>query len=281
LSIEPGRSLLHDRIVEMMQTNYLETAKRRGGRILVAWVVAICFASPAPAAIESGRVVEVVDGDTIKVSISGSVEPVRLIGVDTPETVDPRRTVEQFGKSASEFTRRLSLDRRVRLEENPQGTTRDSYGRLLRYVFLEDGTQLNAEIIRQGYGHAYNRFPHPAMDEFRALEREAREAGRGLWKAELRLAPTEAGDHVGETATVCGVVVSAKYATRIGGTPTFLNLDRPYPDHIFTIVIWGTDRAVFGEPETTYAGRSVCVTGKIETFNHRPQVVARDPSQIE
>ena len=95
------------------------------------------------------------------------------------------------------------------------------------------------------------------------------------------LTASEAGAHLGETATVCGVVVSAKYATRVHGAPTFLNLDRPYPDHPFTIVIWETDRSAFDRPEVAYADKSVCVTGKIETHNGKPQMVLRDPSQID
>jgi micrococcal nuclease len=250
---------------------------------IITFFLAI-FLSPAAlhCASETGRVVKVVDGDTIKVSIGERVENIRLIGVDTPE-VDSRRRVEFFGKEASEFTRRLSLDKDVRLEQDPQGDTRDTYGRLLRYVYLPDGTLLNAEIIRQGYGHAYTRFPYTKLETFRTLEREAREAGRGLWGDEHleTLTASEAGAHLGETATVCGVVVSAKYATRVHGAPTFLNLDRPYPDHPFTIVIWETDRGVFGEPEVAYADKLVCVTGKIDAYKGKPQIVATDPSQIE
>jgi micrococcal nuclease len=250
---------------------------------LGVWLLAlITLAAPCRAA-ESGTVVKVVDGDTIKVEIGARVEVVRLIGVDTPETVDPRKPVEFFGKNASEFTRRLSLGKIVRLEHDPQGDTRDTYGRLLRYVHLPDGTLLNAEIIRQGYGHAYTRFPFTEMERFRALEREAREAGRGLWGTEhiVVLTAEEAAAHVGEMATVCGAVVSTSYATRIRGAPTFLNLDRPYPDHLFTVVIWESDRVVFGEPEVAYADKSVCVTGKIDEYGGKPQIVARDPSHID
>ena len=119
---------------------------------LGVWLLAlITLAAPCRAA-ESGTVVKVVDGDTIQIEIGAQVEVVRLIGVDTPETVDPRKPVEFFGREASEFTRRLALGKVVRLEQDPQGDTRDTYGRLLRYVHLPDGTLLNAEIIRQGYG---------------------------------------------------------------------------------------------------------------------------------
>ena len=130
--------------------------------------------APAPA---GAQVVErVVDGDTI---IVRGVGRVRLIGVDTPETVSPGRPVEFFGREASAFTKRLLEGRSVRLEYDRERT--DRYGRTLAYVHLADGTFANAEIVRWGYGHAYTRFPFRYLDQFRQLEREARDAGRGLW----------------------------------------------------------------------------------------------------
>ena len=101
--------------------------------------------------------------------------------------------------------------------------------------------------------------------------REARDAGRGLWNADAL--PTL-------TAAVCGTVASTKFAQRSNAQPTYLNLDRPYPDQLLTVVIWGTDRASFGEPEKLYSGKRICVTGKVELFKGRPQIIARDPSQI-
>jgi micrococcal nuclease len=121
----------------------------------------------------------VIDGDTIAVEKNGKKEKVRLIGVDTPETVHPSKPVEYFGKEASEFTRKNVEGKRVRLEYDWQ--SRDKYGRLLAYVYIEDGTFLNAEIIRQGYGFAYTRFPFKYLKDFRQYEREARGNNRGLW----------------------------------------------------------------------------------------------------
>lgn len=134
------------------------------------------------------RVARVVDGDTLVVSpnpnpASSEGDRIRLLGVDTPETVHPNRPAERFGKEASEFTRRLTEGRRVRLAFDP-AEIQDRYGRTLAYVYLEDGIFLNAEIIRQGYGFAYTRFPFAYLEEFRALEREARDARRGLWAEE-------------------------------------------------------------------------------------------------
>ena len=139
-------------------------------------VLALLLAAPPAVA----QLVErVVDGDTIVVRGVGRV---RLIGVDTPETVDPRRPVEFFGREASAFTKRLLEGRRVRLEYDRERN--DRFGRTLAYVYLRDGTFANAEIVRRGYGHAYTRFPFRHLERFRRLEREAREAGRGLWGAE-------------------------------------------------------------------------------------------------
>ena len=128
-----------------------------------------------PGSVGAQPVERVVDGDTIVVRGVGRV---RLIGVDTPETVSPGRPVEFYGREASAFTKRLLEGRRVRLEYDRERT--DRYGRTLAYVHLADGTFANAEIVRQGYGHAYTRFPFRHLDWFRQLEREARSAGRGL-----------------------------------------------------------------------------------------------------
>ena len=124
----------------------------------------------------------VVDGDTL---VLENKERVRLIGVDTPETKHPNKPVEYFGKEATAFTKKMVQGKRVRLEfdqANAHIGHKDKYKRTLAYVFLWDGTFLNAEIIKQGYGFAYTRFPFKYMDEFRRYEREARESRRGLWE---------------------------------------------------------------------------------------------------
>jgi DNA/RNA endonuclease YhcR with UshA esterase domain len=92
---------------------------------------------------------------------------------------------------------------------------------------------------------------------------------------------TEAKDHIGEQSTVCGKVVSTRFAESSRGSPTFLNFDKRYPDQIFTLVIWGSDRSKFGDPETAYRGKRVCVTGKISVFKGVPEVVANEPAQIK
>jgi len=150
------------------------------------------------------RVTEAVDGDTLKVNCPTlGVEKVRLIGVDTPETKHPSKPVQYFGKEASAFTKKMAEGKDARLELEPGNAVtkhRDKYGRLLAYVYIkqENGTwfDLNAQLVVQGYGHAYTRFPFSRMEEFRKLEREAREAGRGLWgstgeQPEAQAAPSQ------------------------------------------------------------------------------------------
>jgi micrococcal nuclease len=123
------------------------------------------------------KVKRVIDGDTLLL-ING--ERVRLIGVDTPETKHPQKPVQYFGREAYLFTKQMIDGKEARFEFERQ--KRDRYGRLLAYVYLLDGTFFNAEIIKQGYGFAYTRFPFKYMEEFRRYQREARENRRGLWR---------------------------------------------------------------------------------------------------
>jgi micrococcal nuclease len=130
---------------------------------------------------EKRLVIRVIDGDTIVVSPN---EKVRLIGVDAPETVHPKRTAQCFGKDATEFTRSLVERQTIRLvldESNATRNHKDRYGRTLAYIYFDDGTMLNAELIRRGYAHAYTRFPFRHAVEFRQLERIARSQAVGLW----------------------------------------------------------------------------------------------------
>ncbi|MGH9870226.1 MAG: thermonuclease family protein [Candidatus Polarisedimenticolia bacterium] len=163
---------------------------------------------------ETARVVAVVDGDTIKVELSSSVETIRLIGVDTPETVHPQKPVEHFGKEASAFTNRMAIGKIVRLEGDADGANRDKYGRLLRYVFLPDGKLLNAEIIAQGYGFAYTRFPFTRMEEFRGLERQARESNLGLWDAPQPPSDIVSSTSVADSSNASEIVFITRTGTK-------------------------------------------------------------------
>ncbi len=130
-------------------------------------------------------VVRVVDGDTVIVKLKGKDERVMLIGVDTPETVHPTQPVEEYGREASRFTTNLLKGERVYLLSEGDSIERDRYGRILAYLFrYPDGLFVNLEIIRQGYGNAYTRYPFKYMDLFRAYEQRARESEKGLWGEE-------------------------------------------------------------------------------------------------
>ncbi len=123
-----------------------------------------------------------VDGDTIAVNMNSSVETVRFIGVDTPETHKPNTPVQCYGPEAAANTQaQISKFGRVRLQADPLDTNRDVYGRLLRYVYLPDGTLLDEKIIQEGYGFAYLDFPFSKKAQFAADEQAAQTAKAGLW----------------------------------------------------------------------------------------------------
>jgi len=96
------------------------------------------------------------------------------------------------------------------------------------------------------------------------------------------ISASQAKNHVGETQTVCGVVASTRYASTSRGEPTFLNLDQPYPNQVFTIVIWGSARSAFpAPPEEAYRNRHVCVSSLIDVYHGVPQVVVGTPTAIQ
>jgi len=144
--------------------------------------------SPTPAG-EVARVVEVVDGDTIKVEMNGRIYTVRYIGIDTPELHHPHKPVEYYAREAYEKNRELVEGKTVILEKDVSET--DRYGRLLRYVYV-DGIFVNAYLVEQGYARAVTFPPDVKYAElFLQLEREAREAGRGLWAAQAPTTPEQ------------------------------------------------------------------------------------------
>jgi len=133
----------------------------------------------------------VTDGDTIKVQMGGERERVRLLGINTPETVDPRRPVQCFGREASARMKALVEGRKVHLATDPAEDRYDRHGRLLAYVWLPDGTFVNLEMVRGGYANEADYGTEYAYRSiFRAAAREAEAAGRGLWAPD-----TCAGDY--------------------------------------------------------------------------------------
>lgn len=127
-------------------------------------------------------VTKVVDGDTFRVSINGKEETVRLIGMNTPESVDPRKPVECFGLQASNKAKNLLAGKKVSLEADPTQGERDKYSRLLRYAYLETGTSFNKLMISEGYAYEYTYgTPYKYQKEYKQAQAEAKAAKRGLW----------------------------------------------------------------------------------------------------
>lgn len=145
---------------------------------------------PEPTQVENtftldGRylVARVVDGDTIKLTIDGEDESVRLIGVDTPETVHPNKVVECFGIQASNYTKWLLEGKEVYVKFDDTQDQVDQYGRLLLYVWrVEDDLFLNQELILQGYAKEYTyRVPYEYQNAFKIAEESAQDEEVGLW----------------------------------------------------------------------------------------------------
>jgi len=150
------------------------------------WLVLLLTLLPAPIVSQGDsavvQVVRVIDGDTIQVCcVFGDREKVLYIGINTPETKHPTKGVEHFGKEASEANRKLVDGKTVSLEFDVE--QRDRYGRLLAYVFLKDGTFVNAWLVEHGYAQVMTVPPNVKYQEvFLKLQREAREAKRSLWR---------------------------------------------------------------------------------------------------
>ncbi len=127
-------------------------------------------------------VTKVVDGDTIAVNMDGRTETIRLIGINTPETVDPRTTVLCFGTEASNKAKELLTGKRVRIEKDPSQGDRDKYGRALAYVYREDGLFFNKYMVEEGYAYEYTyNIPYKYQSEFKAAQKFAEAEKRGLW----------------------------------------------------------------------------------------------------
>ena len=126
-----------------------------------------------------------VDGDTISVSMNGQKQEIRFIGIDTPETHKPNTPVQCYGPAAAAYTqnRIKAAGDKVRLVSDSLSTDRDRYDRLLRYVYLPDGTDLNQQLVANGYAFYYPYFPFSKADQFSADEQTAIAAHKGLWNA--------------------------------------------------------------------------------------------------
>jgi micrococcal nuclease len=151
---------------------------------ICALVLAVGCSTQEQQAANIGTVTHVVDGDTVDVELGAVTERIRLIGLNTPESVDPRRPVECFGKEASAHTKSLIPEgTKVRVERDAEA--RDKYGRLLGYIYrVSDDMFVNEQIVKDGYAETLTIPPNVTYAErFADLARQARSAGLGLWSA--------------------------------------------------------------------------------------------------
>ena len=190
-----------------MSQKYLHR-KRRGWLSLIIFIVAgiLFFAQKSGLVQESSRVVTrnqpglysvayFVDGDTLAVNMNGKVEKVRFIGMDTPETHKPNTPVQCYGPAAAAFTKNTIGSQHIRLVSDSLSTDRDRYNRLLRYVYLPDGTDVNELLVRGGYAFYYPYFPFTKSEQFAADQQAAMTAHKGLW-GNCHPTRTDAGGYV-------------------------------------------------------------------------------------
>lgn len=198
--------------------------------------------------VEYYQVAKVIDGDTVDVKIGGKTERIRIIGLDTPETVDPRKTVECFGQEASQKAKSILEGASVRLEPDSTQDDRDKYGRLLRYIFLEDGTNFSKLMIAEGYGHEYTyNIPYKYQSEFKAAEKEARDNSRGLWSENACSNPDATSAPAAAASPAVVVPLSLEPAAAScdpnysGGCVPLVGYDLNCPDIGFMVQVIGTD----------------------------------------
>lgn len=177
----PCRSAARGLLVGLIVAAALAGCARPGTDRLVTTPAERASWPRPPAGTLAVRVERVVDGDTFEVAVAGRRESVRLIGVDTPETVAPGRPVEPYGPQASAFAKHWLAGRTVRLAGDAE--PRDRYGRLLAYVYAGD-VFVNRELVRRGVAQPLTVPPNVRhADEFRRLAARARGEGSGLWSA--------------------------------------------------------------------------------------------------
>lgn len=160
-----------------VQTDVVETAKEPTPTQEVT-------STPTPADTrQTAKITKVIDGDTINVSINGKTEIIRIIGINTPETVDPRKPVECFGERASAVARENLTGETVMLEADPTQGERDKYNRLLRYVWTDDGTvDFGKVMIATGFAYEYTyNIPYKYQAEYKQAQKEAEQGKKGLW----------------------------------------------------------------------------------------------------
>jgi micrococcal nuclease len=147
-------------------------------------VLSVLLSGCSDANVDTYPVTQVVDGDTIKVLINGEEETIRLLLIDTPETVHPNKPIQPFGPEASAFVKQLLSEKRVLLELGI--SERDKYGRLLAYVYTAEGEMVNKLLLKNGLARVAYIYPPNTkyIDEFKEIQNQARKDNIGIWSIE-------------------------------------------------------------------------------------------------
>ena len=222
-----------------------------------------------------GTVTVVYDGDTVRVRLADRKdERVRLIGVDTPELDDAREQVRLMAFLAKRYTFSRLFQSTVELLPGPE--KRDVYGRLLAYIRTADGEMFNETLVREGYAHAYLKFPFDEAWKTRLKEAEsaARRSGKGLWQGEPYpvIGAPEAGRHPGEILTVR---FRCLRSFKRGGFH-ILEADGAEFDAVIPLDVF---RSFPGSLD--FSGRTIEATGLVELYKGRPQVMIGVPVQLK
>jgi endonuclease YncB( thermonuclease family) len=229
---------------------------------------------------------QVVDGDTL---VLPRRERLRVLGIDTPEMRGDTEVERRLARDARAELQRLLGNGRVVLVGRP--SHEGVHGRTLAYLHAaradgSPGEDLGARLIETGFAHAYPA-EHPRLAPYLQLQEQARAAGRGVWGREglaalafghdLQVDAAKAGEHVGHRARVVGKV----FDTHRSEGALFVNLGPNWRTDFTAVILrrhWGLFPA---DAETEWKGRVVAVTGEIEKRDGRPQVLLRDPGQLE
>jgi len=212
------------------------------------------------------KVVSITDGDTIKISLNGEKKTIRFIGFDTPETKDPRKPVQCFGREASSKMQSLVQSKRVRIQSDPSQGDKDKYGRLLRYVYLEDGRNVGYEMINQGFAKEYTYdSAYQYQSQFKSAEKKAIKAKKGLWSAstcngKVNQLYTAASPRVKSMPQGVSPPVRKAPTPAVRSTPP-ARVSKPAPQSSSTSGVVKMSRSgICHQPGSTYYGRTTNFT---------------------
>ena len=222
---------------------------------------------------------KIIDGDTIKAS---NGETIRLIGVDTPEIFWDKGTAEFYGYKAMKFTRKNLLNKKVYLRYGQK--KRDDYGRVLAYIYLENGELFNIKLLNSGYAHLMTVAPNTKyLDNFTNEVVKSRAEGSGIWSQIKQLEkeiPVVSWDEVkkyyGKKVIVEGKIINTYQSDKV----VFLNFSKNYNETL-TVVIFNNDLNKFAiQPEKFFLNKKIKVMGIIKKYEGAPEIIVENPSTI-